>query len=56
MTPSENSASRPRTWQEAAEVLLSLLDCLVPEREAVFASLEESACGEKPTRCRTSMI
>ena len=40
MTPSENSASRPRTWQEAAEVLLSLLDCLVPEREAVFASSE----------------
>jgi hypothetical protein len=40
MTPTENSASRVRTWQEEADILLSLLNCFVPEREAVFASSE----------------
>jgi hypothetical protein len=40
MTPTENSASRVRTWQEEADMLISLLDCFVPEREAVFASSE----------------
>jgi hypothetical protein len=40
MTPTENSASRVRTWQEEADMLLSLLNCFVPEREAVFASSE----------------
>jgi len=56
MMPSENSASRGRNWQEEADMLLSLLTCLVPEPEAVFARSEGSACGEKPTRCRTSII
>jgi hypothetical protein len=40
MTPTEHSASRVRTWQEEADMLLSLLNCIVPEREAVFASSE----------------
>jgi hypothetical protein len=40
MTPADNSGSRARTWQEEADMLLSLLDCCVPEREAVFASSE----------------
>jgi hypothetical protein len=40
MTLTKNSASRMRTWQEEADMLLSLLDCFVPEREAVFASSE----------------
>jgi hypothetical protein len=40
MTPNENSDSRMRTWQEEAEMLLSLLNCFVLEREAVFASSE----------------
>jgi hypothetical protein len=40
MTATENSASRVRTWQEEADMLLSLLDCVVPEHEAVFASSE----------------
>lgn len=40
MTLTKNSASRMRTWQEEADMLLSLLDCVVPEREAVFASSE----------------
>jgi hypothetical protein len=40
MTPNENSGSRMRTWQEEAEMLLSLLNCFVLEREAVFASSE----------------
>src|ERR1700751_2426448 len=40
MTLTKNSASRVRTWQEEADMLLSLLDCVVPEREAVFASSE----------------
>src|ERR1700739_734854 len=40
MTPTEKSASRMRTWREEADMLLSLLDCFVPERETVFASSE----------------
>lgn len=40
MTPTKNSVSRVRAWQEEADMLLSLLDCIVPEREAVFASSE----------------
>ena len=36
----EESSSRTRTWREEADMLLSLLNCLVPEREAVFASSE----------------
>jgi hypothetical protein len=38
--PAQVSSSRTRTWQEEADMLLSLLNCLVPEREAVFASSE----------------
>jgi hypothetical protein len=34
------SESQVRTWQRDADTLLSLLDCVVPEREAVFASSE----------------
>jgi hypothetical protein len=40
MTPTEKSASRVRTWQEETDMLLSLIDCFVPEHEAVFASSE----------------
>jgi len=36
----EESSSRTRTWQEEADMLLSLLNCLFPEREAVLASSE----------------
>lgn len=32
--------ARTRTWQEEAHMLLSLLDCLVLDREAVYASSE----------------
>jgi hypothetical protein len=40
MTPADNSGSRARTWQEETDMLLSLIDCFVPEHEAVFASSE----------------
>lgn len=40
MASTENSGPRVRTWQEEADMLLSLLNCFVPEREAVFASSE----------------
>ena len=40
MLPTEDSASRDRTWQEEADKLLSLLSCFAPEREVVFASSE----------------
>ena len=40
MTSTESSASRVRTWQEEADLLLSLLNSFIPEREAVFASSE----------------
>ena len=40
MTPTGNSASRTRTWQEEANMLLSLLNCIVPEHEAVFGGSE----------------
>jgi hypothetical protein len=40
MTATEHSRSRARTWQEEADMLLSLVNCFVPEREAVFASSE----------------
>ena len=36
----EEPGSRTRTWQEDADILLSLLDCLFPEREAVLATSE----------------
>ena len=36
----EESSSRTRTWQEEPDVLLSLLSCVVPEKEGVFASSE----------------
>ena len=36
----EESSSGTRTWQEEADMLLSLINCFVPEREAVFASSE----------------
>src|SRR6266478_2986519 len=32
--------SRTRSWQEEAEMLLSLLNCVVLDREAVYASSE----------------
>lgn len=34
------AATRPRSWKEEAEMLLSLLDCVVLGREAVYASSE----------------
>ena len=40
MTAPENLASRMRTWQDEADMLLSLLNCFVPEREVVFAVSE----------------
>ena len=40
MMPSENSASRPRTCQEEADMLLSLLTCL-------FQSLKRCSPGRK---------
>jgi hypothetical protein len=46
MTPTENSASQVRTWQEEADMLISLLNCFAPEREAVFAS-SESLTGKR---------
>jgi hypothetical protein len=36
----EESSSRIRTWQEEADMLLSLLSCVIPEKEAVLASSE----------------
>ncbi len=33
-------STRARSWQEEAEMLLSLLDCVVLDREAVYASSE----------------
>jgi hypothetical protein len=33
-------SARTRSWQEEAEMLLSLLDCVVLDREAVYASSE----------------
>lgn len=33
-------SSRTRTWQDEADILLSLIDCLVLDREAVYASSE----------------
>jgi hypothetical protein len=36
----EEPSSRSRTWREEADMLLSLLSCVVPEKEAVFASSE----------------
>ena len=36
----EESTSRIRTWQEEADMLLSLLSSVVPEKEAVFAISE----------------
>jgi hypothetical protein len=40
MTSDENLGSRMRTWQEETEMLLSLLNCVVLEHEAVYASTE----------------
>jgi hypothetical protein len=40
MTDSEYSASPVRSWQEEADMLLSLLNSFIPEREAAFASSE----------------
>ena len=50
--PSENSASRPRIWQEEADMFLSLLNGLVPEREAVFASSE----GQSVVKSRLGFV
>jgi len=36
----EESTSRTRTWQEEAGMLISLLSCVVPEKEGVFATSE----------------
>ncbi len=36
----ENKNSRTRSWKEEAEMLLSLLSCIVLDREAVYASSE----------------
>src|SRR5713226_10728494 len=36
----ETVGARTRSWQEEAEMLLSLLDCVVLDREAVYASSE----------------
>lgn len=36
----EAVSTRARTWQEEAEMLLSLLDCVFLDREAVYASSE----------------
>jgi hypothetical protein len=36
----ENTKARTRTWQEETNMLLSMIDCLVLDREAVYASSE----------------
>jgi len=36
----ETIGSGPRSWREEAEMLLSLLDCVILNREAVYASSE----------------
>lgn len=36
----ETISARQRSWQEEAEMLLSLLDCIILDREAVYASSE----------------
>jgi hypothetical protein len=40
MTPTGDSTSRTKTWQEEVDMLLSLLNCVVPGHEAVFGSSE----------------
>lgn len=40
MTPTDNANSRVRTWEEEAETLLSLLNCIVSEHQVVFGSSE----------------
>lgn len=39
-TPAQDVGSRGRTWQEEAEILLSLLDCVAQGREFVYAGSE----------------
>lgn len=36
----ENTKTRSKTWQEEVDMLLSLIDCLVLDREAIYASSE----------------
>ena len=36
----EKTRTRSRTWQEEVDMLLSMIDCLVLDREAVYASSE----------------
>jgi len=39
-TVSEGPCKRALLWEEEVEVLFSLLDCVIPQREAVYASSE----------------